>query len=92
MGRVTWTILSDRTLGLPEAMHGIPSISGTSMEVGRLNQLIDMNALSAELAAVSQPVSSHDWYVPWQRQYLQAWKRRKRAQLQQLSRTRHTHL
>ena len=83
MGRITWMILSDRKVGLSQAMHGIPSISATAMEVVRLNQLIDMNALSAELAAVSQPVSNHDWYLPWQRQYLQARKRLVREELQQ---------
>jgi hypothetical protein len=81
--RTTWTILSDSESGLPQAMDGIQPASGISIEVGRLDQLIDMSALSSELAAVSQPVSSDDWYVPWQRQYRQAWNRLAREELQQ---------
>ena len=81
--RTTWTILSDSESGLPQVTGGIQPISGTSIEVGRLDQLIDMKALSSELAAVSQPVSRDDWYVPWQRQYQQAWKRLLREELQQ---------
>ena len=81
--RTTWAILSNSESGLPEVTGGIQPISGTSIEVGRLDQLMDMESLSSELAAVSQPVSREDWYVPWQRQYQQAWKRLVREELRQ---------
>jgi hypothetical protein len=81
--RTTWAILSNPESGSPEVTGGIQPISGTSIEVGRLDQLMDMESLSSELAAVSQPVSREDWYVPWQRQYQQAWKRLVREELRE---------
>jgi hypothetical protein len=83
VARTAWTIVSDGQSAQAQEVTGIEPISRTSIEERRIDQLFEMTSLVSELATVSQPVSSDDWYVPWQRQYHQVKRRLAREELNQ---------
>jgi hypothetical protein len=65
-----WTIVGAEDLGQPQVNDIVPLDSAAAIRL-RIDQVLSMIALSSELATVSQAVNMEDWYLPWQRHYLQ---------------------